>query len=274
MTQTVTIDGPAPLTGTFFEAATPRAVAVLNGATGVPHRFYRHFAAWLAETQDVSCLIYDYRDFGASARGPVRDVTASMLDWGLSDTQVARDWLEARANGLPVWLMGHSLGGLMLARHQRTKDVARVITVCTGPVHTTDHPWPFQATVRALWFVVGPLSTASFGYVPKQVSGLGSDIPGPVFKQWKRWCTTRGYPAKDPCIPAAPIAAFSCPVRTVSLSDDTSVPPSAVARMTELYPGTETEHLALTPQEFGLKKVGHIDAFRPENAKLWPALIA
>ncbi|SPF78596.1 hypothetical protein ALP8811_02525 [Aliiroseovarius pelagivivens] len=274
MTQTVTIDGPAPLTGTFFAADTPRAVAVLNGATGVPHRFYRHFAAWLAETQNVSCLIYDYRDFATSARGHVKDVTATLLDWGLHDTQAARDWLSARAGGLPIWVMGHSLGGLLLARQERTEEIARVITVCSGPVHTTDHPWPFQAMVRALWFGVGPASVAMLGYVPKQLSGLGTDIPGPVFTQWKHWCTTRGFTAADPIVPAAKEAALTCDFRMVSLSDDLSVPPNAVARLAELYPGTQTEHLTLHPRDFGLAKVGHTDTFRRQNAALWPALIA
>ncbi|WP_424941006.1 alpha/beta fold hydrolase [Aliiroseovarius sp. S253] len=274
MTQTVTIDGPAPLTGTFFAADAPRAVAVLNGATGVPHRFYRHFAAWLAETQNVSCLIYDYRDFATSARGHVKKVTATMLDWGLHDTQAARDWVSARAEGLPIWVMGHSLGGLLLARHKRTNEIARVITVCSGPVHTTDHPWPYQAMVRALWFGVGPISVATFGYVPARLSGLGTDIPGPVFKQWKRWCTTHGFFAADASVPAAPEAALTCPIRMVSLSDDQSVPPNAVARLADLYPGSPTQHVVLNPNDFGLTKVGHTDAFRRQNAALWPALIA
>ncbi|WP_432448801.1 alpha/beta hydrolase family protein [Aliiroseovarius marinus] len=274
MSETVIIDGPAPLTGTFFAADTPRALAVLNGATGVPHRFYRHFAAWLAETQGISCLTYDYRDFGASATTHSSKVTANMLDWGLHDTQAARDWAALRAGGLPLWLMGHSLGGLMLARQSGTDAISRVITICTGPVHTTDHPWPFQATVRALWFAVGPAAYTTLGYVPGRLSGLGSDIPGPVFRQWKRWCTTRGYPAQDPNIPSAPKAAFACPVNFISMSDDTSVPPHAVARMTELYPGCQCEHRALTPQAFGLHKIGHIDVFRRKNKAVWPALIA
>lgn len=274
MTQTVTINGPAPLTGTFFTADTPRAAIVLNGATGVPHRFYRHFAAWLAQTQGISCLTYDYRDFAASARGPIQQVSATMLDWGLHDTQAARDWLSARMGKVPIWVMGHSLGGLLLARQQHTDKIARVITVCSGPVHTTDHPWPFQALVRLLWFGIGPASTATMGYVPKQLSGLGTHIPGPVFKQWKYWCTTRGFTATDPAVPAATNAALTCPFRMISLADDLSVPPKAVARLSALYPGTVTDHVTLIPADFGVAKVGHTDVFRRQNAALWPALIA
>lgn len=273
MEQSVQIDGPAILTGTFYEAASPRAFAVLNGATGVPHRFYRHFAKWLAETRRVSCLIYDYRGFGASATEPLRDVRATMLDWGLHDTQAAHNWLYERAQGAPVWAIGHSLGGLLLTRQKHPEQIARVITVCSGPVHTTDHPWPFQLGARTLWFVIGPMAVTLWGYVPKQISGLGTDIPGPVFTQWKRWCTTRGFCLPDPSVPPAPNHAITAPFRAISLFDDPSVPPVAVARMARLYPGSKIEHIEVIPKAHGLGKVGHTNIFRSKNAALWPIIV-
>ena len=41
--------------------------------------------------------------------------------------------------------------------------------------------------------------------------------------------------APEPSQTAAPEAALTCPVRMVSLSDDASVPPNAVARLAEIY---------------------------------------
>ncbi|WP_371170332.1 alpha/beta fold hydrolase [Aliiroseovarius sp. 2305UL8-7] len=273
MEETVHIDGPAPLTGTYYSAQNPRAFAVLNGATGVPHRFYRHFARWLAEHRNVSCLVYDYRGFGASADRPVKDVTATMLDWGLHDAQAAREWVEARAQGAPLWLMGHSLGGLLLARQDRPERIDRVVTICSGPVHTTDHPWPFQALARTLWFIAGPLSISLFGYVPKQLSGLGTDIPGPVFRQWKHWCTTPGFTKSDPLVPAAPLGAITAPLRFISVSDDPSVPPVAVDRLRELYPGTPVEHLTIDPADHKLGPIGHTDIFRRKNSAVWSLIV-
>ncbi len=268
----VALDGPAPLRGTWLPAAAPRAVAVLNGATGVPHRYYHAFATWLAQEQGISCLTYDYRDFGASARGPVRNVTATMADWGITDQQTARDWVSDRAGGLPIWVIGHSLGGLMIPFQTRTEEISRIIAICSGPVHVRDHPWPYQALVRALWYGIGPAAMALFGYVPGWLSGLGSDIPGPVFRQWKRWCTSDGFDAGDPALPRCPTPP-SCPLRTVGISDDPSIPPVVAARLAARYPHCAHEHVVLSPADFGLKKVGHITAFSRRNAAIWPALI-
>ena len=69
----------ATLGGTLFRpAGRARAAIVIHGATGVPARFYRHFAAWLAD-QGFVCLTYDYRGVGASATRKMRDETAKSL---------------------------------------------------------------------------------------------------------------------------------------------------------------------------------------------------
>lgn len=269
----VRIDGPAPLVGTWHPAATPRAVAVLHGATAVPHKFYRHFATWLAQEHGVSCLTYDYRDFGASERGPVRSVKATMAQWGIEDQQAARDWVSARADALPIWVIGHSLGGLMLPRQSRTGEISRIIAVCSGPVHTRDHPWPYQAMVRALWYGVGPAALALWGYVPGAVSGLGSDLPGPVFRQWKRWCTTPGFDQQELGALNQARSELCCDLRTVAVSDDASVPPDVVARLAKRYPGCPHAHITLSPDDFGLSKVGHTSIFSRRNAAMWPALL-
>ncbi|UWQ05105.1 alpha/beta fold hydrolase [Aliiroseovarius crassostreae] len=269
--QPVLIPGSPALRGTWHEATRPHAVAVLHGATGVPHPFYRHFANWLAQEQQVSCLTYDYRGFGASAHTPIHRVTATMQDWGIEDQQAARDWLSARAHGAPIWVIGHSLGGLMSARQSRSDEISRIIAVCSGPVHTRDHPWPYQALVRALWYGVGPMALALWGYLPGRVSGLGSDIPGPVFRQWKRWCTTPGFDEAE--LGPIPAAGPNCPLRTVALSDDGAVPPHVVAQLAQRYPSCPHEQVVLHPADFGLKQVGHTAIFARRNAAMWPAIL-
>ncbi|MDA5093204.1 alpha/beta fold hydrolase [Aliiroseovarius sp. KMU-50] len=273
MNNEVVIPGPAELRGSWYPARAPRAVAVLHGATAVPHRFYRHFAKWLATEQSVSCLTYDYRDFGASTKGHIRHATASLADWGIADQQAARDWVSVRSKGLPIWVIGHSLGGLMLARQTRTEEISHIIAVCSGPVHTCDHPWPHQALVRALWFGIGPMSMAALGYVPGRLSGLGSDLPGPVFRQLKHWCTTRGFDLSEPDLPQPRPTGLACPLRTVGVSDDASVPPPVVSRLAERYPFCPHEHVVLKPEIFGLEKVGHTAIFSRRNAAMWPTVI-
>ena len=63
----------------------PETVVVLNSATGVPRDYYRHFANWLASDQGMACLTFDYRDFGLSVTGRLRDSKVTMADWALVD---------------------------------------------------------------------------------------------------------------------------------------------------------------------------------------------
>lgn len=271
MGETVTIKAEgAVLAGTLHAADTPRAMAVLNPATGVDHGYYRHFAAWLAD-RGVTTLCYDYRGFGASAQRPVRDSRTSMADWGIHDQQAARDWLAAQSD-LPLWVIGHSLGGFMLGYQSGLDRIARVIALASGPVHVRDHPWPYQAMARIFWFALGPALVATTGYLPGRLSGLGADLPGPVFRQWKRWCTTEGFHRADPSLPDWQGERLTAPLRTVALADDVMIPPGVVARLGGLYPAAPHTHATLKPADFGLKTVGHLSAFARRNAALWPGI--
>jgi predicted alpha/beta hydrolase len=260
------------LAARMYRAERPRAVAVLNPATGVPQSYYQPFADWLA-VQGVSCLTYDYRGFGASAQGPVRDVTLNMADWGVHDQQAARDWLSDQAPDLPLWVIGHSLGGFTLGYQSGLERIARVIALCSGPLHVSDHPWPYQAMARVFWFALGPGLVATTGYLPGRLSGLRADVPGPVFRQWKIWCTKRGFHLADTSLPPHDASALQAPLRSVAPSDDVMIPPAVVARLGELYPKSRQTHVTLDIADYGLHKVGHLAIFARRNAVLWPIVL-
>lgn len=268
----VTLSGPADLTAQLFAPDAPQKVAVLNGATGVPKGYYRSFATWMAQERNTAVLIYDYRDFASSLRGSTRDSTATMADWGIIDQQVARDWLAARYPDLPLWVIGHSLGGFMFARQKRLDQIARIITVGSGEVHLSDHPWPYRAVATSFWWGHGPIMAGVMGYLPGRALGIGADIPLGVFRQWRKWCTTRGFTAMDPTLPAPSLDGLTAPVRVVSLSDDNIGTHAAADRLAS-HLGPNVERLRLRPQDAGLSKVGHIAAFARSAAPLWPLLV-
>jgi len=55
------------LSASIFGGAGPSSrVVIINNATAVPQRFYRHFAAELAGA-DYTALTYDYRGWGSSS---------------------------------------------------------------------------------------------------------------------------------------------------------------------------------------------------------------
>lgn len=273
----VTIQAPgAELAGRLYlPLGRPRVAVVLHGATGVPQTFYAAFATWLAEEMGFACLTYDYRDFGASARGGVRRSTATLADWGLHDQGAALAALAVRLPEAELWVIGHSLGGAMLPYQKGLDRVSRAIVIGAGMVHVSDHPWPYQALARSFWQGHGPLLTRLAGYLPGRLTGFGSDLPKGVYWQWRRWCLTRGYHLTDAgeSLPVPDGSDFTAPMKFVAVADDAMVPPAAVWRLMQFFPQSVKRQLVLRPADHGLARIGHLGPLARGNAALWPQIL-
>ncbi len=266
----------AQLVGTLHRPkGTPKAAIVLHGATGVPHRFYRHFAKWLAG-QGYACLTYDYRDFAASAGGHVRRSSATMAEWGVQDQAAAQRFLEEACPDAPLWVIGHSLGGLMVPFHEGAGRIDRLITIASGLVHLGEHPWPYRAVAAAFWYGPGPLATKLLGYLPAKAFGIGRELPAGVYWQWRRWCTTKGFYLGDVgrVLPVPDWRAFTGDMKLVAIADDDMVPPATVWRHMQNFPEARKTQFTVQPADYGVRKIGHIGLFMPQHAATWPDLIS
>ncbi|MDX8349775.1 alpha/beta fold hydrolase [Cognatiyoonia sp. IB215446] len=269
--------GGQKLRGRFFGTYTrPRAVAVLHGATGVPQRYYAKFARWLAEARNIACLTYDYRDFASSARGPMKTSTATMADWGVHDQQAARDHLRGLVEEVPLWVIGHSLGGMMLPFQKDLDQIDRVIAIASGPAHVAGHPYPYKLYAAAYWYAVGPPATYLAGYMPGKRLGFGNDIPAGVFWQWRRWCTKRGFFAGDigAQLPMPDWYGVKAPVKVVAIKDDALIPPKSVWGLMDYYRAADKTQLVVDPDAYDLDGIGHIAPFAEVNRAIWADLIA
>ncbi|KNG94464.1 hypothetical protein ATO11_08690 [Pseudaestuariivita atlantica] len=268
--------GEAVLAGTLFvPRGAPRAIVVMNSATGVPQRYYRAFATWLAEDKGVAVLTYDYRDFGDSARHPMSVSKATMTDWGVHDQQAARDCAAAMFPDLPLWVIGHSLGGFMLPFQRGQGRIAGLITVASGPVHLDDHPWWYRPAARFLWSRTVRAIATMRGYLPGRALRLGADVPLGVYRQWRRWCVTHGGVTVDAggAVPYPDWTAFDGQARIVAVADDPMVPPAAVWRLMQFYPEARKSQAVLHPASYGLSRIGHIGAFAKPSRAAWPDIV-
>lgn len=266
----------ARLAATLFRpAGTPRAAVVIHGATGVPAGFYRGFAEWLAAARGMAVLSYDYRDFAASASGPARQSRAGMADWSLRDPTAALAHLAAQFPEAPLWVIGHSLGGLWLHHQPGIGRVARIVTLGSGLTHVTDHPAHYRWRARLFWSApVAGLARAA-GYLPGRALRFGPDLPLQVYLDWRRWCLTRGWVSEGPddaAFPPRP-AQLRAQMRIIAVADDALVPPAAVWRLMGCYPEAVKRQKLLRPGDFGLHRIGHLEAFHRKNAVLWPAIV-
>lgn len=266
----------AVLSGRFFAAqGAARANLVLHGATGVPQRYYAAFARWAAAS-GVGVLTYDYRDFGDSVRGPLVESPATMADWGVLDQGAAERALAALASEGPLWIAGHSLGGLTFAFRRHDARVTQVTTIGAGFAHVMDHPWSYRPLALAFWYGIGPVATRLAGYLPGRRVLFGADLPAGVYWQWRRWCTRRDFFDGDigralPANPAFGRVPFR--LRMLGMEDDAVVPPAAVWRYADRFPAAAVERRVLRPRDFGVPSLRHIQVFSARNAAAWPALL-
>lgn len=261
-----------------FEPTQPAAGQVLvAGALGVTQRFYAPFAAWLA-ARGYRVMTFDPRGMGASRRPEhrhsLRGLDADLLTWARLDFAAAVGHLCERGGGLPVGLVGHSLGvhHAAMTDAQTQARLAVVVSVAAGAGHWRDWAAPSRRRAPLLLHLAGPVLTPLFGYFPGRRLRLLADLPGPAMQQWSRWCRHPGFAwgaEPEQVRPALDAACF--PLAAFSFTDDEAMTEACTRTLLQALPQVRSTLRVLSPGEVGLRAIGHLGAFRPEAAQgLWP----
>jgi predicted alpha/beta hydrolase len=250
----------------FRGSSTERGVVVINSATAVPRRFYRHFASALADA-GYHAITYDYRGVGDSRPSSLRGFDASMRDWALEDMAGVLDWVLDELRPARVMFVGHSFGGQAPGLLDRGARITGMATMSAQSGH-----WRLQGAEQK-WLVgfhvyaTLPLLARVLGYMPWSWVGGGEDLPRGVALEWAAWCRDRRYLLGDRTLPLARFRDFSGPVLAYSFGDDKWGTPAAVDAMMQAYPNLERRRVE--PREAGLRRLGHVGYFRPAAAALW-----
>jgi predicted alpha/beta hydrolase len=281
-------DSPAPepvafsardgrtLAGLLAPAGTAaRAALVVNAATGYPREFYLKFADYCA-VRGYHTLVYDYRGMGGSAPAALATETARMSDWGLLDMPAALQYLATRFPSLPLYTLGHSIGGWLLGC-MSNQDRARahvMIAVSTG--YWGQQRFPFRYLALILWKVYGPLAIRRHGYVPKGRVWSGRSLPRGVFEQWRRWCLrpeTFGADLQGE-MRASQFEAVRAPLLHWGFSDDPIATPAAVEALLKFYPHARVERRWTAPRDVGVRRIGHQGFFLERHRdSLWRGVL-
>lgn len=259
-----------PLAATHFPAAAgARGWVVVGGATGVPRRYYRRFAAYLAaHGHDV--LTFDYRGIAGSRPRSLRGFDATATAWGERDLAGALGWTSNAAAG-PVGYVAHSIGGQLLGLAANADVVARAYFV---GVQSGDYRlWPRalqRMRLAASWYVVLPGVTALFGYAPGRL-GTGEDLPAGVAREWARWGRTRGYLLGADASRRAGFERVRATIHALAIADDALAPQAAVEAMLAAYSSARVRIETLHPAGVGARAIGHFGFFRERfESTLWP----
>ena len=271
---TLTCADGVDLQAHVFAAQGPSRLPVLIcPATGVPQRFYFRFAAWLA-AQGHTVMVFDYRGIGQSLRGPLQRCQATLKQWGQQDQVAALNALLQRTGADQVALIGHSAGGQMMGLLPNHHRIARVVGVATSTGWFKAMRPGFKWQARFALRLAVPLASRFKGYGPTSWFGLGEDLPRTVALQWGQWCAAGGYATNG--VKGLPQEDFhaqvSMPITVLHASDDDIANPATVADLLRTFPNAPKASRMVQPRELGLKRLGHIDWFRPSHQATWPLI--
>ena len=271
-------DGEPVVVNRFAPAGTPRGAVLVAPAMATRASYYAPFAGWLAG-QGFLVYTFDYQGYGASARTPLKEVTADILTWA-SDAALVVDHVRADIdatvpdNGtrLPLTWIGHSLGCQLLPFTDHSK-IDRAVITCGGTGWWKNADYPDKAIAPLLWWVVAPALVKLFGYYPGRKIRLLGDIPGPVMTQWATWCRNPDYLLGVLPEHRATYDAVTMPVTALTFTDDATMSAKASAHLESFYTGADLTPKRHAPQDLGREKIGHMGLVRRGSEDLWEKLL-
>lgn len=243
---------------------------IVSGAMAVAARFYARYATALAEA-GFGAVTYDYRGIGGSRPASLRGFPATMTDWAVLDMAGVTTWVHATHTPRRLFLVGHSLGGILPGLMDCGDLVDAMVTVASENVY-----WRYRhGRTRAVYLSRGwltPLITGTIGYVPWSRFSRAEDMPGAAARQMAAAMRTPGGMLDDPTMPTQRYASFRAPVLGYSIDDDPEATRPSVDAMMSAYPNVERRHL--TPADAGLDQIGHFGYFKSSAQPLWAEAIS
>jgi predicted alpha/beta hydrolase len=255
----------------FPQNRTIKGAVLIAPAMSVPQSYYQPFAEWLTQ-EGYLAATFDYRGTGESREGSLRGYKADILDWAKLDCGAMLDALSARAPQLPLYWVGHSLGGQILGFLPGRERIAKAITVATGSGYWLDNAAPLRRRVWWLWFFVAPVATALFGYFPGAKLRKVGDLPKGVIEQWRRWCLNKDYAVGDGEHMRAQFAAVRTPIVSLSFPDDELMSARNTESIHGFYVNAPRTMKRIAAADIGARRIGHFGFFRREfSDSLWRA---
>lgn len=258
----------------------PRGAVLICPATGVAARYYQRYGSWLA-ARGYAVLALDYRGIGLSRPENLARFRATKFDWGNLDCEAALAELQRRHPGLPLYGVGHSIGGFAIGLAPSAVNLQRLFLVGSQYAYWRDYAprvrWPYFFK----WHLFMPAMAVIVGYFPGRRLGWLEDLPAGVALEWGlRYHPQfhRFYSWLPHAVPPAlsgelerRLQGFRGDVLAFAMVDDPYATSAATARLLDHYGGSRRLRVHLAPEAVPEGEVGHFGFFHERfSARLWP----
>jgi predicted alpha/beta hydrolase len=255
-----------------------QGAVLIGGAMGVRQDYYRPFAKWLA-TQGYEVMTFDYRGMGDS-RLPahatsLRGFDADLFSWA-RDYDTAIDALRERAPGVPLYLIGHSLGAQLPGLLRNRDRIDGLLSIAAGSGYWRDNAPPLKRMVLYFWHLIVPVATAVCGYFPGKRIGKVGDVPRGVILQWRRWCLhPRYHVGAEGAAVRVQFEQVRFPLVALSITDDELMTERGTRVLIDCYANAPRRIERVSPADAKVKRIGHFGFFRDQfQSSLWARSVA
>ena len=255
-----------------------QGAVLIGGAMGVKQDYYAPFAGWLA-TQGFAVMSFDYRGVGESRSAAhtksLRGLDADLFSWA-GDYDCAIDALRERAPGVPLYLIGHSLGAQLPGLLHNRDRIDGLLSVAAGSGYWRDNAPPLKRIVLYFWYGLVPVATTLFGYFPGKRLGKVGDLPRGVILQWRRWCMDLRYVVgAEGAAVRTQFEQVRFPVVALSITDDELMTERGTHVLVDSYANAPRRVERVAPADVQAKRIGHFGFFRDQfKSSLWARSVA
>jgi len=259
---------------TYEPQGQARGSVLISTAMAVPQTYYAGFAEHLAE-HGFHVTTYDYRGMGEDAPSSLRGFDCDVTDWARKDYNAAVRHAKSRAPHLPLFVVGHSLGGQLPGLLPDHALIDGLLTVASGSGYWRDNAPSLKRVVPLMWYGLVPTLTPLLGYWPGAKLNMVGNLPKGVIYEWRRWCLHPDYVCDEAGQrDEAHFLEVRFPILSLSFSDDEYMSETSIRKLHGRYANTRIEFKRFTPHDIGVKRIGHFGFFRKQFAPtLWPQAV-
>lgn len=262
------------IVATIFEPEiSNQKLLLINSATGVRQQTYYDFAKYFAQ-KGFTAITYDYRGVSLSKPKELKGFKASMRIWGNTDYKALTDFIKENYPSQRKFLIGHSVGALILGMNKDSKIFEKFCFVATQNTYFGHLKPKIQLLSLAGFGLYQPILTRTLGYFKTYFVNLGESLPKGVSDDWRTLLINKK--SVNRLLEKTPNFSkhLTQEVLYLHLEDDDWITEKGMKLlMEETYTNMKPNYRTVKVTESTGEEIGHINFFRAKHHKLWEIVL-
>jgi predicted alpha/beta hydrolase len=243
----------------------PKDAVVIAAATAVPKEYYKYVAVFLAEN-GFAVYTFNYSGSIRTRQKDLKNAKESMVHWGSRDLESVLSFVLKKH---PITnLLGHSVAGQIMCFAPSISQVNAIYLVASQSAYHRLWTGSSGIVIRLFWFLLVPLSTWIWGYMPGFVMGSPNGLNPRAAQSWRQFALNEkgSFGLSEEATQRA--AEISCPIIFRALENDPILAPIKAVKALACF-FQRSNYQVIYDLSGPWQGMGHFDVFRKDKGALW-----